>query len=370
MPPTNQVAKVLELKKPFQVVAAPYTPPKEDQIVVKSAAVAINPVDYELQDKGKTIFPHVTFPLALGFDVAGEVVEIGSKVTNFKVGDRVVGAALGASKLVDDAAQSAFQLYVVLVEHMMAKIPDSISFERASVLPLGLNTAACALFQDDMLNLNLPSPVKPKPNGQTVLIWGASSSVGVNAVQLAISAGYEVFATCSPRNFSLLKRLGASRVFDYRSPTVVKDIIDAYKGKTTAGAIAIGQGAMNALFDILNKVKHGNKFIAMATFPVPEKKPKFFTGTYVMSYFLTSLISYAIKSRTRGIKYKFIDQDETIRNGIGKAVWQDYLSAALANGTLVPEPEPYVVGKGLDKIQEAIDVLKKGVSAKKVVVTL
>lgn len=370
MPPIKQIAKVLELKQPFQVVSAPYTRPKENQIVVKSAAVAINPIDYELQDVGKKVLPHVTFPLALGFDVAGEVVEVGSKVSRFKVGDRVVGVALGPSQTVDDETQSAFQLYVVLLEHLVAKIPDNISYERASVLPLGLNTAACALFDPDHLNLDLPTPVKQKPKGQTLLVWGASSSVGLNAVQLAVSAGYEVFATSSPRNFSLVKRVGASRVFDYRSPTVVTEIIAAYEGKTTAGAIAMGLGSMDALFDILNKNKRGHKFIAMATFPVPEEKPRFLTGAYVGWYIMTSLLSYAIKSRTRGIKYKFVVQDETIRSGIGKAIWQDYLGEALANGTLVPEPEPLVVGKGLDKIQEGIDKLKKGVSARKLIVTL
>jgi NADPH:quinone reductase-like Zn-dependent oxidoreductase len=188
------------------------------------------------------------------------------------------------------------------------------------MIAISLNTAACALFDHDHLNLTLPSPVKPKPNGQRVLIWGASRSVGVDSAQLAISAGYEVFALCSPRNFSLLKRLGASRVFDYRSPTVVKGIIAAYRGKPTAGAIAMGLGFMDALFDILNKVKRGNKFIAMATFPVPDKYPKFLAGAYVMWYILRSLISYAIKSRIRGINYKFIVQDETIQNGISKAV--------------------------------------------------
>lgn len=300
MPPINQIAKVLELGKPFKVVSAPYTRPRENQIVVKSGALAINPIDHELQDVGKKVLPHATFPLALGFDVAGEVVEIGSKVTRFKAGNRVIAVARGSSQTVDNETQSAFQLYVVLVEHMVAKIPDNISYERASVLPLGLDTAACALFDPNHLNLDLPTPIKPKSNakGQTLLIWGASSSVGLNAVQLAVSAGYEVFATCSPRNFSLLKRVGASRMFDYRSPTVVKDIIAAYVGKTTAGGLAIGLGSMNALFDILISVKRGNKFIAMATFPIPEKKPTFLEGPYVGWYIMTSLLSYAFKSRS------------------------------------------------------------------------
>ncbi len=370
MPRINHIALVPKLKKPLEIISAPYTPPKESQIVVRNAAVAINPIDYELQDEGKKIFPNVTFPLALGFDVAGDVVETGSSVTQFKVGDRVVGVALGSSQTVNDATQSGFQSYVVLAEHMVAKIPDYISYERACVLPLGLNTAAAALFDSAHLNLSLPSPIKRKPVGETLLIWGASSSVGLNAVQLAVSAGYEVFATCSPRNFALVQKLGASRVFDYRSSTVIQDISSAYVGRTTAGALAIGFRAMDPVFDILDKVEQGNKSIAMATFPIPEHKPKFFTGLYVLWYITTSLVSYAIKSWTRGIKHKFIVQDDSLRNGIGKAIWQDYVGDALANGTLVPEPEPLVVGKGLDKIQEGIDVLKKGVSARKVVIAL
>jgi NADPH:quinone reductase-like Zn-dependent oxidoreductase len=65
---------------------------------------------------------------------------------------------------------------------MTTKILDSMPYETAVVLPLGLSTAACGLFQDDMLRLDLPLSVRPKPTGQTVLIWGGSTSVGVNAI--------------------------------------------------------------------------------------------------------------------------------------------------------------------------------------------
>ncbi|TAQ89425.1 hypothetical protein B7494_g2244 [Chlorociboria aeruginascens] len=58
-----------------------------------------------------------------------------------------------------------------------------------------------------------------KPTGKTVLIWGGSGSVGVNVIQLAVAAGYEVIATASPANFDYLKELGASEVLDYHSKT-------------------------------------------------------------------------------------------------------------------------------------------------------
>jgi hypothetical protein len=63
-------------------------------------------------------------------------------------------------------------------------------------------------------------------------------------IQLATAAGYEVIATASPRNHDYLKKLGAVNVFDYRSPTVVRDIISAFKNGTTAGAFAVGRGSL------------------------------------------------------------------------------------------------------------------------------
>ncbi|GIJ91006.1 hypothetical protein Asppvi_009971 [Aspergillus pseudoviridinutans] len=369
MAPTNQAAKLAKAGQPLQVMSAPYTKPKANQIVVKNAALAVNPFDWIIQDRGRMVVSHAQYPFTLGCDVAGEVVEIGTNANQFAVGDRVVGYAPGISKSVSDQAQSAFQRYTVLPEDTVSKIPNGIPYETAVVLPLGFMTAATSLFHDEQLHLPLPQPLKPKVNGGTVIIWGGSTSVGLNAVQLAVAAGYEVFTTCSPRNFQLLGRMGASRVFDYNSPTVIRDIVAAMKGKTTAGAVAIGVTAANALFDILDKCEEGNKFIAMASYPVPQKPPRFFGTPYTILYLLSSLISYAIKSRTRGIRYKMVVIEPMLTNGIGKAVWR-FLSEALENRSFVPVPEPEVVGNGLDQLQHALEVQKNGVSAKKIVVTL
>ncbi len=69
---------------------------------------------------------------------------------------------------------------------------------------------------------------------------GGSTSVGSNAIQLAVAAGYDVITTASPRNFDFVTSLGASHVFDYNSPSVVKDIIAAFDARSLAGAIAFG----------------------------------------------------------------------------------------------------------------------------------
>lgn len=118
-----------------------------------------------------------------------------------------------------------------------SETPDSISFESAAVIPLGFSTAACGLFQDTFFNLQLPTVPPQKQTGNTLLIWGGASSVGSNAIQLAVAAGYEVITTASAKNFEYVKKLGASQVFDYHSSTISADLVDALNGKTLMGAL-------------------------------------------------------------------------------------------------------------------------------------
>jgi NADPH:quinone reductase-like Zn-dependent oxidoreductase len=179
--PSNQAVWLQSCGK-LEVKAAPYTHPEKNEIVIKNRALAINPADWIKQDMGSFMFPWMKYPCVMGYDVAGEVIEVGAGVTRFKVGDRVVGMATGTSKLLNTPTKSGFQLYPVLLEHMTSHIPSTLSFEQASVIPLGFSTAACGLFQKDHLGLQLPS-MSPKPTGETVLVWGGSSSVGVNAIQ-------------------------------------------------------------------------------------------------------------------------------------------------------------------------------------------
>lgn len=85
---------------------------------------------------------------------------------------------------------------------------------------------------------------------------------------------------------------------------------------------------------------------------------------------LGTVISGTIRSKRRGVNYKMINGSDVVENEVGKAVYQDFLPQAMEQNRFVPAPEAQVVGKGLEKIQEAMDMCKKGVSAKKLVVTL
>jgi NADPH:quinone reductase-like Zn-dependent oxidoreductase len=217
--PAGSAAWLRKRRGAIEVGPASYTPPRENEIVVRNHAVAVNPLDWGIQLAGNFLYRWLKYPAVLGTDVAGEVVEVGPGVTRFTVGDRVLGHALGVERDHNTPAEGAFREYTVLQANMAAPIPASMRYENAAVLPLGLSTAACALFEKDCFGFEHPI-LSPRPKGETVLVWGGSTSVGSNAIQLAVAAGYEVITTCSPRNFDYVKRLGASQAFDYRSNAV------------------------------------------------------------------------------------------------------------------------------------------------------
>ena len=120
--PSSSAAWISAKRARLAVGSAPYTPPRENEIVVENHAVAINPIDWITQSIGDFIFPYIKYPSVLGSDLAGEVVEIGTAVTRFKVGDRVLGHAVGADPQRNRAAEGAFQTHTVVLEHMAAPI--------------------------------------------------------------------------------------------------------------------------------------------------------------------------------------------------------------------------------------------------------
>lgn len=370
MTPTNKAAWLVGRQVfPLSVHDAPYTQPGTNEIVIKSAAIAINPVEAMKQAMGDNMMPWIKYPFVLGHDVAGEVVQVGSSVSRFQPGDRVLGDAVGLDQRSNRSCEGAFQEYVVLRENLVSPIPDSLSYERACVLPLTLSTAACALYSKDYLSLNPPT-LKPLETREVVLIWGGSTSVGCNAIQLAVASGYKVITTASPKNFNMVKDLGATHVFDYHDMAAIQEIIDLLKGKTLAGTVAIGDGSMEACIKIV-AVSSGTKFIAQASLPMPAQIPP--TGLNLVSFILRFLwfkISTFMKCKVKGVDYKFIWGDDVMDNEVGRAIYSDFLPNALAEESYVCAPEPVVVGTGLEHIQEALDRIKKGVSAQKLVVLI
>jgi NADPH:quinone reductase-like Zn-dependent oxidoreductase len=238
---TNKAAYQKTFKsRPFAIEPAPMPTPKPHQIVIKTRSVGINPADAAVQNLGM-VYDASKHPVILGLDVAGEVHAVGDDVTRFKPGDRVCAFSI---EMTPDGFEGprehgAFQLYCVSNETLAAEVPDNVSFSEAAVFPSCLTTAAYALFVKDALALDLP-PIagRAEPNGKVLLVWGGSSVVGSCAIQMASLAGYTVVATSSELNFEHCRALGAESVFDYKSASVVEDIVAACKatGKESAGA--------------------------------------------------------------------------------------------------------------------------------------
>jgi NADPH:quinone reductase-like Zn-dependent oxidoreductase len=363
--PANVAAWSVSPRGGLKVGPAPYTAPGEGEIVIRTRAVAINPVDWALASLpfiSQQVAPWMKRPAVLGEDLAGEVAEVGAGVDRFRPGDRVVAFAAGGNQNRNRAAEGAFQAYVVVLAHMASPIPESMSFEDAAVLPLGLSTAACGLFQKDFLALQHPS-ADAQPTGKTLLIWGGATSVGCNAIQLAANAGYEVFTTASPHNGDYLKSLGAAQVFDYRDKGVVQEIITALKRKTIAGALAIATGSTGPCLDIVGR-SEGDKFVAVAGGPISLGD----VGSGGMLQ--VTGVSDARRARSGGIGTKFIWGGSLVDNEVGPAVFVDFLPRALADGRFVAAPPAMVVGAGLEAIETGFAAQRKGVSAKKVVVSL
>ena len=385
MAPQNQAAWSAKKVAQLKVGDAPYTAPGPGQVVVKNGAVGINPFDWVLQYQAAMLASHLLYPMVLGVDVAGTVVEVGPDVTRFKVGDRVAGSAASVAKESNSAAEGAFQLYTVMREHLVAPIPDHVTDEQAAVLGLGISTAAYGLFHKDYLGLDLPQVPPPpslqpgKKHSRAIIVTGGASSVGSCAVQLAASAGYEVLSTSSPKNFAYVKGLGASHVFDYNSKTLVVDLVQALEGRELAGAYTVGADANRVCTEVMQQRLSQTpelptrKFIALAggSRRSPDSIHGFFGGYRMMSGMMTMMGKNAVNKMLTGVEVKFIMMVGAVDpESCVSRVYLDFLGPALAQKQFVPAPAPQVVGRGLDKINDALDLNKKGVSAKKIVVAL
>ncbi|KAJ5760295.1 zinc-binding oxidoreductase ToxD [Penicillium odoratum] len=194
-------------KKAGVVTDRPLPKLRDDYILVKTVAVALNPTDWK----------HVAYvspPNSLiGCDYAGVVEEVGKDVkTPFKKGDRICGFAHGGN--VNQQEDGAFAEYIVVKGDLQIHIPDNLSFQQAATLGVGITTVGQSLYQ----SLKLALPTEPLKTPEPLLIYGGSTATGTLAIQFAKLSGYKVLTTCSPRNFDLVKSLGADEVYDYKDP--------------------------------------------------------------------------------------------------------------------------------------------------------
>jgi NADPH:quinone reductase-like Zn-dependent oxidoreductase len=175
--------KVLEIKDLEQPV------PKHNEVVIRVRAASVNPLDWRMKNHRP------------GVDLAGEVVAVGAKVTQFKPGEAVFGIGKGA-----------FAEYASAHEAKLVSKPESVSFDQAAALPVAGLTALQGLRDKGHLQA-----------GQRVLINGAAGGIGTFSVQIAKSFGAHVTGVCSTKNVASVSALGADRVIDYTRDDFTQD---------------------------------------------------------------------------------------------------------------------------------------------------
>ncbi|KAG2571467.1 quinone-oxidoreductase QR1, chloroplastic-like [Panicum virgatum] len=187
----------------LKYVQVPIPSLKKDEVLVKVKAASINQGDMWIQ-KGffRPFLPK--FPFIPGTDVAGEIVEVGSAVREFKPGDNVV------SKLNFWKAGGLAE-YVAVSEGNTVACPAGVSAADAAGLPMAGLTALQGVK-------TIGTKFDGRDTGADILITAASSGVGTFAVQLAKLGNHHVTATSGARNLELVRSLGADEVLDYKTP--------------------------------------------------------------------------------------------------------------------------------------------------------
>ena len=208
--------------------------PKSDEVIFKVNASALNYNDiWGMRGNPVPVpLPHIS-----GSDAAGEVIAIGDQVTHFKIGDRVAAypnmscrSFGGTCEACSDDREYDCEKRIVwgfltgplwggfcevarLPEYNLVKIPDNVSYEEAAAASMTLLTSWHMLV----------GRAKIKP-GQTVLVMGGSSGVGIFGIQIAKLYGCVVIATASPDKLEKLKELGADYAVDHRKEDWHKEV--------------------------------------------------------------------------------------------------------------------------------------------------
>jgi NADPH:quinone reductase-like Zn-dependent oxidoreductase len=210
----------------LEIVDLPDPRPGPGEVRIAVRAAGVNPSDW----KKRQGLMGGDLPQTLGHEAAGVVDELGAGVADVAVGDRVFGFS----------AEGAAQAELAVLSHY-APIPASLDFPGAAALPAAVETATRAL---DQLGVD---------SGSTLLVNGASGSVGSAAVQLAVVRGARVIGTASPANHDYLRLLGAEPL------TYGEGLVERVRGLAAGVDVALdvaGSGVLPELIELAGGAEH------------------------------------------------------------------------------------------------------------------
>lgn len=234
---------------------------KPTDILIEIEAAAINPIDTGIIAGHLKSMLDLELPATLAYDVSGTIVEKGSEVSNFEVGDQVYAR-------VPQEEMGTLTEFVAVKSDVLSKKPENISFEEAASFPLAALTALQCLETAGI------------KKDDKILIHAGSGGVGSFAIQYAKTKGAFVYTTTGTDNVDWVKELGADKVIDHETQDykdLVKDAdivfdtlghdytIDAFKVLKTGGTVVSVKGPMD---------ETAAKAFGMADYKLPEDLAK------------------------------------------------------------------------------------------------
>ena len=253
---------------------------KPDEILIQVHAAGLNPVDNIIPTGAFKLFLKLQLPATMGSDLAGVVVEVGSRVTCFKPGDSVFASIF-------DLGTGAFAEFAAVPESAAAIKPVNLDFVQAASIPMVGLTSWQALKERAHL----------KP-GQKVFIPAGSGGIGTFAIQLAKHLGAKVGTTTSTVNVDLVKRLGADEVIDYKKQEF-EDVLQNYDA-------VLGTVRGDGIEKSLRILKPKSKVVSLIG--PPDTAFARTRGMNFLMRFVFRLISCKIirQAKKRNIEYSFL----------------------------------------------------------------
>lgn len=232
----------------LEQIEIPTPNPKSNEVLIRIHATTVSAGDWRARSltmpKGLGFMGRLVFGITgprkpiLGTELSGVIESVGKDVTNYHVGDAVIGFP--------GASFGAHAEYITMpADGKLTLKPKNIDFEEAATIPFGATTAYDFLVNKAKLN-----------SGQSVLINGASGSVGAASVQIARHLGAHVTAVCSGKNADMVSDLGANRVIDYRTQDVVEAGVQYDKVVDAVGTLPWVKAQ--------NAIKRGGKMVLIA----------------------------------------------------------------------------------------------------------
>ena len=299
------------------------------QVLVKTGAVAVNPIDTYI--RGGAPYWQLPVPFIIGCDLAGAVAEVGPQVKRFKKGDRVWGSSQGLQ-----GRQGTFAEYCAVEENWLYPTPAEVSDDAAAASALVGITAHLGLFREAKLH-----------KGETLFVNGGTGGVGSMVVQMAKAAGARVIATAgSAEKCAVLKTLGADAAVNYKTG----DILAAVKAFSPSGVNIYWETTREPDFDkIVSYLAERGRVILMAG---RDARPPFPVGPF-----------YVKGCSLHGVVMFKATQDEM------RACAED-INRWLAGGQVRPhisQTFPLSQAAAAHKLQEESTLQKSGVLAGKIV---